>query len=33
MSIDKQGDLRLDSWLTKILLTNGTEKTIVEIPQ
>ena len=32
MSIDKQGDLRIDSWLIKIFLTNGTEKTIVELP-
>jgi len=29
---DKQGDLRIDSWLIKIFLTNGTEKTIVELP-
>jgi len=32
MSVDKQGDLRIDSWLIKIFLTNGTEKTIVELP-
>ena len=32
MSIDKQGDLRIDSWLIKIFLTNGTDKTIVELP-
>ena len=32
MSVDKQGDLRIDSWLVKIFLTNGTEKTIVELP-
>ena len=23
MSVDKQGDLRIDSWLIKIFLTNG----------
>ena len=28
MSVDKQGDLRIDSWLIKIFLTNGAEKTI-----
>jgi|TARA_E500000178_G_C16708211_1_gene611486 hypothetical protein len=32
MSVDKQGDLRIDSWLVKVFLTNGTEKTIVELP-
>jgi hypothetical protein len=32
MSVDEQGDLRIDSWLIKIFLTNGTEKTIVELP-
>ena len=32
MSVDEQGDLRIDSWLIKIFLTNGTDKTIVELP-
>ena len=32
MSVDKQGDLRIDSWLVKVFLANGTEKTIVELP-
>ena len=32
MSVDEQGDLRIDSWLVKVFLTNGTEKTIVELP-
>ena len=32
MSVDEQGDLRIDSWLIKIFLKNGTEKTIVELP-
>ena len=31
MSVDKQGDLRIDSWLIKIFLTNGEEKTIVDV--
>ena len=33
MSVDKQGDLRIDSWLIKIFLTNGQEKTIVDLPE
>ena len=33
MSVDKQGDLRIDSWLIKIFLTNGEEKTIVDLPE
>jgi len=32
MSMDAKGDLRIDSWLIKIFLTNGEEKTIVEMP-
>ena len=32
MSMDAKGDLRIDSWLIKIFLSNGEEKTIVEMP-
>jgi hypothetical protein len=28
-----KGDLRIDSWLIKIFLTNGEEKTIVDLPE
>ena len=33
MSMDAKGDLRIDSWLIKIFLTNGEEKTIVDLPE
>ena len=33
MSVDEQGDLRIDSWLIKIFLTNGEEKTITDLPE
>ena len=33
MSMDAKGDLRIDSWLIKIFLTNGEEKTIIDLPE
>lgn len=32
MSIDKQGDLRIDSWAINVKWSNGKEENIIDIP-
>jgi len=32
MSVDNKGDLKVDSWCLKIFLSNGEEKTLVDMP-
>lgn len=32
MSVDKQGDLRIDSWAINVKWSNGKEENIIDIP-